>query len=155
VAMQQAIAPVGEARSDFAIFAALARRLSCEGAYTQARDEMGWLRHLYGRWREKLRTNQAATPDFDGFWKDGFLEIPRRADDYVMFADFRAEPEQHRLATPSGKIELYSEKIASFGYDDCPGHATWLAPAEWLGDGARAHPLHLISSQPRYRLHSQ
>src|SRR5262249_52463589 len=95
VAMQQAIAPVGEARSDVAIFTALARRLGCEDAYTHGRDEMGGLRHLYDRWREKLRTNQAAIPDFDGFWKDGFLETPRRADDYVMFADFRAEPEKH------------------------------------------------------------
>jgi biotin/methionine sulfoxide reductase len=156
IAMQQAIAPVGEARSDYAIFAELARRLGCEDTYTQGRDESAWLRHLYGRWREKLRTNQAAIPDFDGFQKEGFLEIPRRADDYVMFAEFRADPAAHRLATPSGKIELYSEKIAGFGYADCPGHATWLEPAEWLGAAsARAFPLHLISSQPRYRLHSQ
>ena len=144
IAMQQAIAPVGEARSDYAIFAELARRLGCEAAYTQGRDENAWLRHLYGRWRDKLRTNQAAIPDFDGFWKDGFLEIPAAADDYVMFADFRADPDQHRLATPSGKIELYSEKIAGFGYDDCPPHATWLEPPNGSAAAARA-PIRCIS----------
>ena len=154
LAMQQAIAPVGEARSDFAIFDDLARRLGCADAFNEGRDEMGWLRHLYERWREGVRTNQVAIPDFDRFWTDGWLEIPQAAEDYVLFADFRADPEKHRLATPSGRIELYSERIAGFGYDDCPPHPTWIEPAEWLG-GAAAYPLHLISSQPRDRLHSQ
>jgi biotin/methionine sulfoxide reductase len=153
--MQQAIAPVGEARSDFAIFSALAQRLGCAEAYTQGRGETEWLRHLYGRWRDKLRTNHAI-PEFDEFWATGFVELPRRADDYVMLAEFRDNPEQKRLGTPSGRIELYSERIAGFGYDDCPPHPTWLAPAEWLGgEASRAYPLHLVSSQPRYRLHSQ
>jgi biotin/methionine sulfoxide reductase len=156
LAMQQAIAPVGEARSDFAIFTDLARRLGCEAAYAQGRDEMAWLRHLYDRWRERARTNQAAIPNFDGFWQEGFLEIPRRADEYVLMSDFRADPDRHRLATPSGRIELYSERIAGFGYDDCPPHPTWLEPSEWLGAAtATTFPLHLVSSQPRDRLHSQ
>jgi biotin/methionine sulfoxide reductase len=155
-AMQRAIAPVGSARSDYDIFSDLARRLGCEAAYTQGRGEMEWLRHLYGRWRDKARTNQAAIPDFDGFWNDSFLELPRRAEDYIMLGEFRADPEQHRLATPSGRIELYSERIAGFGYDDCPPHPTWLEPAEWLGGAsAGTYPLHLVSSQPRGRLHSQ
>jgi biotin/methionine sulfoxide reductase len=156
IAMQQAIAPVGEARSDFAIFSELARRLGCADAYTAGRDEMEWLRHLYGRWRDKLRTNEAAPPDFDGFWSEGFFEIPRRAEDYVFLSDFRADPDNRKLATPSGRIELYSERIAGFGYDDCPPQPTWLEPAEWLGAAqAKIYPLHLVSSQPRYRLHSQ
>jgi biotin/methionine sulfoxide reductase len=156
LAMQQAIAPVGQARSDFAIFADLAQRLGCAAAYTEGRDEMAWLRHLYDRWRARARTNQAAIPDFDGFWQESYFEIPRRADEYVLLADFRADPDQHRLATPSGRIELYSDRIAGFGYDDCPPHPTWLAPSEWLGAAAAASfPLHLVSSQPRFRLHSQ
>jgi len=153
LAMQQAIAPVGEARSDYAIFSALAQRVGCEAAYTEGRSEMEWLRHLYGRWRERLRTN-AAIPDFDGYWNAGFVELPRRADDYVMLAEFRADPQSKKLATPSGRIELYSERIAGFGYDDCPPHPTWLEPTEWLG-AVSFYPLHLVSSQPRERLHSQ
>jgi biotin/methionine sulfoxide reductase len=155
VAMQQAIAPVGQARSDFAIFRELAVRLGCDKACTEGRDEAEWLRHLYDRWRGKLRTNLASVPDFDGFWKEGFLEIPRRAEEYVMLSDFRADPDAHRLATPSGRIELYSERIDGFGYDDCPPHPTWLEPHEWLGAAGVGSSLHLVSSQPRYRLHSQ
>ncbi len=154
--MQQAIAPVGEARSDYAIFADLAARLGCADAYVQGRDEMAWLRHIYGRWRERLRTNAASIPDFENFWHDGFIEIPRRAEEYVFMADFRADPDAHRLSTPSGRIELYSERVAGFGYADCPPHPTWLEPYEWLGaPAAKTFPLHLVSSQPRYRLHSQ
>jgi biotin/methionine sulfoxide reductase len=156
LAMHKAIEPVGEARSDFAILAELARRLGCDGAFTQGRDEMGWLAHLYESWRESIRSNRAAVPDFDSFWQEGFLEIPRRANEYILFADFRGDPDKHRLATPSGRIELYSEAIARFSYDDCPPHPTWLEPAEWLGSAAAATwPFHLISSQPRHRLHSQ
>jgi biotin/methionine sulfoxide reductase len=156
VAMQQAIAPVGEARSDFAIFVDLAYRLGCAETIAEGLDEMGWLRRLYEGWHGGLRTNQASIPDFDRFWADGWLEIPQGAEDYVLLADFRADPDTYRLATPSGRIELYSERIAGFGYDDCPPHAAWIEPAEWLGGAAAArYPLHLISSQPRYRLHSQ
>ena len=60
------------------------------------------------------------------------------------------------MTTPSGRIELFSEKIAGFGYDNCPPHATWIEPSEWAGGAvARTYPLNLISSQPRHKLHSQ
>jgi biotin/methionine sulfoxide reductase len=156
IAMQKAIEPVGEARDDYAIFAALAERLGCADAFTQGRDEMGWLRHLYDSWRDSVRTNAAAIPDFDRFWADGYFEIPKGADEYVMFEKFRADPLANKLTTPSGRIELYSEKIAGFGYDNCPPHATWIEPSEWHGSrDAEIYPLHLVSSQPRYKLHSQ
>ena len=50
-----------------------------------------------------------------------------------MLEDFRADPIKSKLNTPSGKIEIFSETINSFGYDDCPGHPVWLEPCEWLG----------------------
>ena len=77
--------------------------------------------------------NAAALPDFDTFWQTGYLEIPAASEEYVIFGDFRADPEKHKLRTPSGKIELYSEKIAGFGYADCPGHPAWLAPQDVPG----------------------
>ena len=74
----------------------------------------------------------------------------------MLFEDFRRDPKSHPLNTPSGKIEIFSSTIASFGYDDCPGHPVWLEPSEWLGSALTArYPLHLISNQPAERLHSQ
>src|SRR3546814_12286587 len=58
--------------------------------------------------------------------------------------------------SPSGKIEIFSETVDGFGYDDCPGHPVWREPDEWLGAPlAERFPLHLMSNQPRTRLHSQ
>jgi biotin/methionine sulfoxide reductase len=156
IAMQKAIDPVGEARDDFAIFRDLATRLDCADTFTQGRDETTWLQHLYERCRHGAGANALALPDFDTFWKTGWLEIPAARDEYVMFEEFRSDPAKHPLRTPSGRIELYSERIAGFGYDDCPPHPAWIEPAEWLGsDIAARYPLHLVSSQPRDRLHSQ
>jgi biotin/methionine sulfoxide reductase len=72
-----------------------------------------------------------------------------------VLSEFRADPEQHPLRTPSGRIEIYSATIDGFGYEDCPGHPVWLEPREWLGADDPRFPLHLISNQPKTRLHSQ
>src|SRR3984893_17169768 len=74
IAMHQAIDPVGEARNDFDIFRDLARRLGCEDAFTEGRDERGWLHHLYDTFRERAQSN--LVPDFETFWKKGWIEIP-------------------------------------------------------------------------------
>jgi biotin/methionine sulfoxide reductase len=74
----------------------------------------------------------------------------------VLFEDFRRDPARHPLKTPSGRIEIASETIARFGYDDCPMHPAWIAPAEWLGSPRAAQwPIHLVTHQPAGRLHSQ
>ncbi|HUK60640.1 MAG TPA: molybdopterin-dependent oxidoreductase [Stellaceae bacterium] len=154
MAMKRAIPPQGEARDDFAIFVDLARRLGAEAAFTGGRDESQWLRHIWDEFRRNAESNEL--PDFDSFWQKGWYEIPRESEEHVLFAGFRADPETHRLKTASGRIELYSERIAGFGYDDCPPHPAWIEPAEWLGARAATdYPLHLVSSQPRYKLHSQ
>ncbi|MDP6787259.1 MAG: molybdopterin guanine dinucleotide-containing S/N-oxide reductase [Rhodospirillales bacterium] len=156
IAMHKAVEPLGQARNDFDIFSDLADRLGFRAAYTQGLDEMAWLRRLYDEFRAGALSNRFTMPDFDTFWDQGHVEVPEADEDTVLFQNFRRDPEGHKLDTPSGRIEIYSERIAGFGYDDCPPHPTWLEPAEWLGsDKARRHPLHLISNQPKTRLHSQ
>jgi len=156
VAMHQAIDPVGEARHDHDIFAGLAARLGFAEAFTEGRSEVEWLRHLYDRSRQQAARAEVELPSFDDFWEQGVVELPPPAEPRVFLADFRRDPKRHPLTTPSGKIEIFSETIAGFGYDDCPGHPVWLEPIEWLGAPLAArHPLHLVSNQPRTRLHSQ
>ena len=73
-----------------------------------------------------------------------------------MLERFRRDPEANPLGTPSGKIEILSQTIADFGYADCIGHPAWYEKEEWLGSPlVKRFPLHLLSSQPRTRLHSQ
>jgi biotin/methionine sulfoxide reductase len=117
---------------------------------------MQWLRWIWDGVRESAGERAIELADFNAFWERGYAELPAPVKSFVLFEAFRADPEANPLRTPSGKIELYSERIASFGYDDCWGHPAWLAPAEWLGaPEAARHPLHLVTIQPPDRLHSQ
>jgi len=156
IAMRQAVAPWGEARSDFAIFADLAAALGVGERFGEGRDEMAWLRHLYDGWCSRVADDGGSAPPFEEFWANGFLDVPGVDDDLVLFRQFRADPERTPLGTPSGKIEIFSATIDGFRYTDCPGHPTWLEPAEWLGAPlAERYPLHLIANNPTARLHSQ
>jgi biotin/methionine sulfoxide reductase len=155
LAMHKAIEPVGQARNDFDILADLAGRLGFREAFTEGRDEMEWLRHLYEVSRQQAARPGIERPDFETFWETGYLADPAPGG-YDFLADFRADPVKHKLRTPSGRIEIFSERIAAFGYDDCPGHPTWFEPAEWLrSPAAKRFGLHMISNQPTLRLHSQ
>ncbi len=157
IAMHKAIAPLGAARSDFEIFSGLAARLGVGAAFTEGRDEMGWIRHLYTETREDARRQfQHVMPDFDTFWAQGFAKVPAKSK-FTYLAEYRDDPSAHALKTESGKIVLGSAKLAALGYDDCLAHPAWLPPQEWLGaDIARAgQMLHLISHQPQGKLHSQ
>ncbi|WP_372622222.1 molybdopterin-dependent oxidoreductase [Falsiroseomonas sp.] len=155
-AMHQAIAPIGQARNDVDIFADIADALGYRAAYTEQRDEMAWLQHLYGLWRRACAGQGIEVPDFTTFWEAGHVELPAPETPYVQFAEFRADPEANPLNTPSGKVEIHSETIASFGYEEAPGHAVWREPREWLGSElAQRYPLHMLSFQPFTRLHGQ
>jgi biotin/methionine sulfoxide reductase len=155
-AMHQAIDPVGASRHDFDIFSDLATRLGYAPAFGENRDEMQWVRFIYERAHAANAKAGIDLPDFDAFWEAGYVEQPPPNHDFVMLSEFRADPKGNPLKTPSGRIELYSERIAAFGYDDCPPHAAWIPPREWLGaEAARRFPLHLVTIQPPARLHAQ
>lgn len=156
VAMRQALEPHAQARSDYAIFSDLAAKLGTFDQFTEGRTEMDWLRHMYDTWRTTASQHGVDVPVFDAFWAEGYIEQTWSDDREVFLAAFRADPVGAPLATPSGRIEIFSETIDSFGYANCPGHPTWLEPVEWHG-GARARqfPLLLIANNPSTRLHSQ
>ena len=157
IAMPRAVPPVGEARNDHDIFAGLAARLGIAGVFTEGLDEEGWLRRLYETTRTALAAAGADAPDFDAFWREGRLSLPLRPGTGGRIGAFRRDPTAAPLPTPSGRVELYSEVIAGFGYRDCPGHPVWIEPEDdgTTDGGSTAYPLHLIASQPATRLHSQ
>ena len=156
VAMKQAMDPVGEARDDYEIFAALAERMGAREAFTEGMSSFQWLEALYEQSRERATKAGLTLPPFMEFWDGDLLDLSVENKDVVMFQDFRNDPAAHPLNTPSGRIELFSERIAGFAYADCPGQAQWFEPVEWLGSRkAVAHPLHLLTDQPFTKLHSQ
>lgn len=147
----------GGARTDYEILSALADRMGCRETFTENRGEMDWLREIYAFGRKRLADREVDMPEFDAFWAGCIVDPhPERDVERVQYASFRQDPDAYPLPTPSGKIEIFSDTIASFGYADCPGHATWIEPYEWRGSQpAPLYPLNLISDQPKFRLHSQ
>jgi len=155
-AMHRVVDPVGEARDDYDVLSGVAVRLGVAAAFTEGRTAREWLEHLYGEWRDRLAARGHEVAGFKEFWAAGQVALPPGPARFALFERFRADPRRHALATPSGRIELFSPTVARFGYDDCPGHPAWLEPDEWLGGPrARRFPLHLIANQPSTRLHSQ
>lgn len=156
IAMRQHIAPVGEARSDYAIFAALAQQMGFGEAFSEGRDAADWLRHIYQLSVPRAQADGIDLPEFDDFWQQGKLEYARPDAPQILFEDFRRDPEGSPLATPSGKIELFSQTVANFDYEECPGFPFWYEQDYREQQATRDRwPLHLLSSQPRTRLHSQ
>ena len=155
--MPCAVSPFAQARNDYDIFTGLAKQLGVEQEFTEGRNEMEWVEHLYNTTRQAAAEANVTLPEFKEFWRGQQLtvydQIPERT---FTLEKFRDNPQANPLRTPSGKIELYSETIAGFDYDDCKGHPAWYEKREWLGaDRAAQYPLHLISNQPKTRLHSQ
>jgi trimethylamine-N-oxide reductase (cytochrome c) len=157
-AMQKVIDPLFESRNDYDIFADLADRLGFRKEFTEGRSAMDWIKTFYADMVHEADAMHVRMPDFDEFWRKGYVafDVPDEAKTHVTYSDFRADPIGNALGTESGRIEIFSKQIASYKYDDCPPHPTWLEPAEWLGSPkAKDFPLHLLSPHPKNRLHSQ
>ncbi len=156
IAMAAVAEPVGESRDDYWIFARLAERLGFGEQFTEGRTADEWIEVIY----EIHRAADPQAPTYEDFRAEGYAMAPGKAlmgePTQVYLEAFRADPATKPLRTPSGRIELWSETIAGYGYDDCPPHPAWMEPFERLG-GTRSGrwPLHLVSNQPRDRLHSQ
>ena len=155
-AMQKAIEPVGESRHDFDIFKKLSESLDCEKIFSKGKNELDWLQCIYQELHNKAADQDTEMPEFSEFWNKGYWLSPEIKENETLLHSFRMDPNANPLETPSKKIELYSQVIADFGYDDCPPHPAWLPPLEWLGsEKITIYPFHLITNQPKDRFHSQ
>ena len=158
MAMKQAIEPVFEARNDYDIFAGIAERLGKREAFTEGKSEMDWIRALYEAAMVESRAKGMEMPVFDAFWaSDDALAFPvtDAGRGFIQHKDFRDDPLLNPLGTATGLIEIYSEAIAKMNYDDCPPHPAWMEPIERLDGPTTRFPLHVDTSHPKFRLHSQ
>jgi biotin/methionine sulfoxide reductase len=154
--MPKAIEPVGESWEEFTIYSELEKRLEQGEVFSQGRNTNEWLAHMWDELSEEAKQNGHDLPDWERFLGGDIISFPDPDAEAVFLSDYINDPKKNPLPTPSGKIELYSETIHSFDYKDCPGQATWIPPREWLGaEAATAGSFHLISGQPKTRLHSQ
>ena len=150
--MPQMIPPVGLAKNDYDIFTALSKKLNCEEKFTENQSSEEWIEGIYDKFYKQARSQGINVADLETLKEKNFerMSIDQDEEDYVPFKAFRDNPLKNPLGTPSGKIEIYSEKIAKFNYPEIPGYPIFNKP--FLD---RKFPLRLLSPQPHDKLHSQ
>ncbi len=109
VALQKAIDPQWEQKSAYEICTLLADKFGIKDKYTEGKSQLDWVKWCYG---ETAKKHPDALPSFDEFWKVGIIKIPGLGKSPVTCKEFRDDPEKNPLKTPSGKIEIYSVRLA-------------------------------------------
>ena len=147
--VNQAIDPIGECKSDLEICNLLAERLDIENFASLAEDD------LLRMFVEQNPETGPLIPDFDTFRREGVhrveLETP-----IVAFSQQIQDPENHPFETPSGKIEIFSQRAADLDRPDCPPIPKYLRTEEDRYDPLfKTHPLQLLTPHPRNRVHSE
>ena len=155
VSMSKLIEPYGKAKNDFEIFAGIARKMGVEEKFTEGRNQEEWQKWIYTQTYERAAAADIKMPSYEKFRENKWFKIQDPSEPTLMLKDFRKDPLKNSLTTPSGKIEIFSQTVANFNYEDCPGHPVWIEPCEWLGQKNKKYPIHLISNQPKNKLHSQ
>ena len=156
--MPKLIEPVGESKNDYTIFSELSQKLGFHKEFTEGRNDDEWIEYLYNEFQVFMEKSGTQCPSLDVLKDKSWITLPVAGKEFASkpFQEFRKNPEESPLQTPSGKIEIFSEKIDSFGYSECPGHPIWIEPDEWLGSNLTENfPYHLVSPQPNDKLHSQ
>ena len=153
IPMPKSAEPPGEAKEEYDIYCELERRLELDDRFSLGRSADEWLVALWEDLRATAKGSGKELPSWTEFLKGDIIEFEDPHPNAVFLKQFRTDPEANALPTPSGKIELASKVIASFKYEDCPGHPVWREPRCWKD--REDYPLHLVSGQPETRLHSQ
>ncbi len=104
----QVIKPIGECRTLYDMCTQIAKRLGVEQKFTEGKSEEDWLRQLYAQTREK----DPDLPSFEDFRKMGIYKRKDPNGHFIAYKAFRDDPVANPLQTPSGKIEIYSERLA-------------------------------------------
>ena len=167
---EQCVDPVGEAKSDWECVQEVAKKL--EALYGAEDEKYADLFHRYTDGRtvessiELTFKNSSAQnyTSYEEFMDKGYAMIPHVEnwqDDVAGFYEFYADPEAHPLPTPSGKIEIYSTRLAENFPDDQERtpYPHYIAATERFHEyredpKAQEYPYLLVSNHPRWRVHA-
>jgi len=144
----KAIEPMGECKTDWEIGNLFAEYMGFGGF--NEHDEDQWLRIFVAANPEY----KAHVPDYAEFKAEGIHRIDMD-DAYVAFRKQIEDPENNPFETPSGKIELYSQRLADLDDPMIPPVAKYIPSPEDRNDPLiKRFPLQLLSPHPRVRAHS-
>jgi anaerobic dimethyl sulfoxide reductase subunit A len=128
--------PPGRSMDDYDIFAGLAERFGMRETFTGGMTADKWLDSFI---------SDSEIPDPEAFKRAGIYIRPETT--RVAFSDFVDDPEANPLNTPSGRVELASERYAETGFPAFPTYRGFRPSPE--------APLYLITPHARYRVNSQ
>ena len=94
-------------------------------------------------------------PDYDEF-KQKAIYRSEIAEDYVAFQKEIEDPENNPFPTPSGKIEIYSQRVADMNDPEVPPIPKYIETWESRNDPlAKKYPLQLFTTHAKRRAHTQ
>ena len=156
---EKCIEPMGESMSDYDIVCKIAERMGLLEEYTGGKSVMD---------HKKFGFEHSGAADFVNWEKlveNGYFVIPTDPDwkkDPPGMREFYDDPDKNPLNTPSGKLELYSKRLAEHFPDDKerPPYPKWVPSGEshqenLLCERAKKYPLLMLSNHPRWALHSE
>jgi anaerobic dimethyl sulfoxide reductase subunit A len=142
--VKKVIEPLYESRSPLEICHGLATRLGISIFGQKTEDE--WLREMI-----------KGTPisDYNAFKKKGYYRI-RLAEPRVAFRKQIEDLENNPFPTPSGKIEIYSQRLAAMNNPDIPPIPKYIEHWDGRTDPLKMkYPLQIITSHFKRRAHTQ
>jgi anaerobic dimethyl sulfoxide reductase subunit A len=147
--VNQAIKPLGECKSDFEIVCELAQKLGIEDFNPYSEEE--WLREFV----EKHPENAEYIKDYEKFRQEGIQRV-NLPEPIVAFRAQIEDPENNPFPTPSGKIEIFSQRIADLDDPLCPPIPKYMRTSEDRNDPLiETYPLQLLTPHPKNRVHSE
>jgi len=146
--MNKVINTMYESKSDFEIFCELAPRVGIFNFSDKTEDE--WLREIF-----KADTDMSHdVTDYDSFKRDGVYKIKVTEPQFCLKEQIE-DPENNPFPTPSGKIEIYSQRLAEFNNPKLPPVPQYIETWESVNDPlAKKYPLQLITIHFKTRAHS-
>jgi anaerobic dimethyl sulfoxide reductase subunit A len=138
------IEPLGECKPHNEIVKALAERMGITD-YDEKDGE------------ERIRdiAQRLQIPDYEAFKEKGVYWI-RKEDPYVAFKKQIEDPENNPFRTPSGKIEIFSRRLADVGDPLLPPIPKYIESWESINDPlAEKYPLQLMTNHSKRRANAQ
>jgi len=146
----KAIEPLGECKSDLRIAEELADKLGITEfvKYPDVESSLKFMLKMTEDTRKEIK-------NFKKFKEQGIHRV-KLEEPHVAFKKEIEDPENHPFGTPTGKIEIYSQRIADLNDPDNPPIPKYLERWEGRYDPlSKKYPLQLLSPHPKSRVHSE
>ncbi len=159
---EKCMEPIGESRSDYEAVCAIAEKLGLLEEYTQGKSVQDWIKFGF----DNSGVTQAGLCTWEQLEEKKYYVVPTDPDwqRYPSgMLEFYKDPEKHPLTTPTGKLEIYSQRLAeNFPDDDerppipkwIEGGPDWSHDDRLSSERAKKYPLLIVSNHPRWRHHA-